>query len=262
MSDYPERTPLLPNEQIIHSSGGAVSPASLFLEEPGTLSRPITGKVFVTNMRLVFEGKLPASGAKAVAVGAIGAVLLGPLGATAGTLVKGDEVTLVIPHRAISRVSKYERIGTDLIEVHHSQQGANSPFYFSPAKDKDGVQSQLKGLMSGARGAPPPPPPPGVTTRTDLPPPPPPPDLPRSTAPPPSPPPETPRVVETPSPPELSVTEDFVFCGSCGTQVKEGLNFCTNCGARIERKPKECPSCGSQVSPDMNFCGNCGSKLT
>jgi len=151
MVDNPDRIQMLRNEQVLHQSGGAVRPALLFLEEPGALSRPITGKVYLTNMRILFEGKMPASGAKAVAVGAVGAVLLGPIGAVAGGAIKGDEVELIISLSTVTTASKHKRFGKDLIEIYHNQPGTNSPCFVGPGRDIDGVLAQIQSML-GARG--------------------------------------------------------------------------------------------------------------
>ena len=245
MSDYPDKIQMLPNEQVLHNSGGAVKPAILFLEEPGALSRPITGKVFLTNMRLLFEGKLPASGAKAVAVGAVGAVLLGPLGAVAGTAIKGDEVELIVPLSAITQVSKHERFGKDLIEVYHNQQGSNSPCFVGPGKDIDGVLMQIQSMIGSQRSVAPPPPPPPVAYAPPQ----------RTVAPPPPSPPVAPPM------PSQALSGKKSFCSSCGSPLEKGLKFCTNCGTKVEEGPRACPSCGSEAASDMKFCGNCGAKL-
>jgi RNA polymerase subunit RPABC4/transcription elongation factor Spt4 len=259
MSDYPEKTQLLPNEQVIHSSGGTINPAILFFEEPGALSRPMTGQLYLTTMRLIFEGKLPASGAKAVAVGAVSAVLLGPLGAAAGSMVKGDDVEFVIPLSTVSRASKHERFGKDLIEVYHSQQGAASPFYFGPAKDIDEVLARLQGLMGSPRSVAPPPSssPPGYTTS----------QVPRVQDIPPLPPPSALAVPPIQDPQPLSESPQApvgrkAYCSNCGNALEEGLKFCTNCGIKVAEKPRVCPSCGAEVTPDMKFCGNCGSRIS
>jgi len=241
MADYPDRIPMLPGEQIRHSSGGAVNPAILFFEEPKTISRPITGEVYLTNMRLLFEGKMPASGAKAVAVGAVGAILLGPIGAVAGTAIKGDQVELVLPLSEVTHVSKHERFGKDLIEVYHNQQGSNSPCYFGPGKDIDDVLAQMQGMVGSQKTAVPPPPPPPPPQPVAAP-------APAVPAPPPAPTPQTTNGKKS-------------FCSNCGNPLEEGLKFCTNCGTKIEQQPTACPSCGAELIPGIKFCGHCGTRL-
>jgi len=102
-------------------------------------------------MRILFEGKMPASGAKAVAVGAVGAVLLGPIGAVAGGAIKGDEVELIISLSTVTTASKHKRFGKDLIEIYHNQPGTNSPCFVGPGRDIDGVLAQIQSML-GARG--------------------------------------------------------------------------------------------------------------
>lgn len=57
-----------------------------------------------------------------------------------------------------------------------------------------------------------------------------------------------------------SVTEGFIKCNECGTEVIAGAKFCSNCGRAIEVKKKFCINCGNELNGDAKFCPNCGHK--
>jgi len=150
MVDGPKHIPLIQGEHVLKSSGGKIRNSIVFFSEPKPLTRPATGKVFLTNFRFIFEGKHPADGIDVITAGIIGALVLGgPSGAVVGASMTGAEVSFDMPYHTIENVTKHERLGRDLIHITHNHRVAGGSIYFAPVKNLDAFLSQLQTLVFG-----------------------------------------------------------------------------------------------------------------
>jgi hypothetical protein len=129
MPGPPKYVKLLPEEQVTRKSKGIGFSAVLWFDEEGKIytKKPCTGKAFLTNQRLIFEGQEIASAWQNMATFAFWptAFFIGP-----------DPLNVAIFLKNITEIFKTKQIRAEPIMIAHSQTDLPSPLYFS-VNDKD-----------------------------------------------------------------------------------------------------------------------------
>lgn len=60
--------------------------------------------------------------------------------------------------------------------------------------------------------------------------------------------------------PVLQQPQPQRICANCGKPVSNDAVFCNSCGKKLEESPSLCAGCGTVLPTDAKFCPKCGAK--